>query len=125
MALVASLSHGIAAQNESDIGSGFYRIQRPNAFITADTKPTPPDPTPTPTNDEFSATASRRPIRGDIAVVTYQNPNLLAEFSCAFEYDGDNWIVAENSSFVGAGVGVGLSGVGVGFVSAVMNALGL
>ena len=94
MAVVASLSHGIAAQNESDIGSGFYRIQRPNANFTGDTKPTPPNPTPAPTNDEFSATASRRPIRGDIAVVTYQNPNLLAEFSCAFEYDGDNWIVA-------------------------------
>ena len=60
MAIVASLSHGVAAQGESDIGAGFYRIPRPNANFTGDTKPD--SNTPVPSNDEFSAVASRRPI---------------------------------------------------------------
>ena len=84
MAIVASLSHGVAAQGESDIGAGFYRIMRTGSK---------PDPTPVPTNDEFAAVASRRPIAGDIAVVTYSTPNAQNEFSCAFEY-GTQWILA-------------------------------
>ena len=117
MAIVASLSHGVAAQGESDIGAGFYRIPRPNANFTGDTKPD--SNTPVPSNDEFSAVASRRPIAGDIAVVTYTFPNLLREYSCAFEYSGTNWITAAEfidgnlvvagSTFSRVGFGAGIS----------------
>ena len=111
MAIVAQISHGVAAQGESDIGAGFYRIRR-TAVLGK------PDPTPAPTNDEFAAVASRRPIAGDIAVVTYSTPNLQNEFSCAFEY-GTDWILAAafidgnlvvaGSVFSRVGFGAGIS----------------
>jgi len=72
-------------------GAGFWRIERPT-----ETKPETRagNEAVPPRDDEFQPIASRLPVDGDIAVITYGTANSAGEFSCAYQYDGTNWELA-------------------------------
>ncbi len=69
-------------------GAGFYRIGRTGAK---------PASVPIPTLTEYrtaTGVAEGDFRTGDIAIVTYAEPNSTGEFSTAFQYNGTTWVAA-------------------------------